>query len=142
MTAPKAPKGLTRAGAKLWRDIAGAHDLGPAELVTLEEMCRVKGRLDELHSASQSDEGILRLVEVDHEDPAEGLKVVVNGAISEARQQANIFKQLHASLRLPDAETGAKPQARGGARGAYKPRTDSGKVSSLARAREARARGA
>jgi hypothetical protein len=44
--------------------------------------------------------------------------MTVDGALSEARQQQNVLKQLLVSLRLPDAATGQRPQYRG-ARGSY-----------------------
>jgi hypothetical protein len=67
------------------------------------------------------------------------ITLTVDGALSEARQQANIFKQLIAALRIPD-EAGKKPQQRGGARGSYQSK-GAGSVSSLDRAR-AKAAGA
>jgi hypothetical protein len=64
------------------------------------------------------------------------VRVVVDGALAEARQQANQLKQLVAALRLPDEVSGKRPQQRGGARGAYQSNgTGSGSVSSLDRAR-------
>jgi 23S rRNA maturation mini-RNase III len=62
---------------------------------------------------------------------------VAHPAWVEARQQANILKQLIAALRLPDEATGKRPQHRG-ARGSYAPST-TGRVSSLDMARKARA---
>jgi phage terminase small subunit len=39
-TDPKPPRGLAKAGAKLWRETVAAHHLGDAQLQTLEVACR------------------------------------------------------------------------------------------------------
>lgn len=82
-------------------------------------------RLDELHSIIQG-KGVLRLMQFRLDDVFEDddekrtvVEVKFQSVLSEARQQQNVFKQLVASLRLPDAE-GARPQKRG-SRGAYAP---------------------
>ncbi|MHC6592415.1 hypothetical protein [Arthrobacter sp. C152] len=142
MAIPRAPLGLGAAGKKLWNELNKLQDFGPAERVTVEEMCRIKDRLDQLNDIIAG-KGVLELMHfrslVDADDSDErSVTMTVDGVLSESRQQANIFKQLHASLRIPDAE-GKKPQARGGARGSYSatPKKTS-KVSSLDRARAAR----
>ena len=67
--------------------------------------------------------GVLRLMhfrsmfQLDDGD-TRNIVLTVDGALSEARQQANVLKQLLAALRLPDQD-GVRPQQRGGARGAY-----------------------
>lgn len=134
------PEGFRAGGLRLWNETVGANpELAHHHLVTLEEMCRIKDRLDSLALALEDDEHLVRGIAGELEDGVVEVKIVVDGALSEARQQANIFKQLLASLRLPDEATGARPQQRG-PRGAYQPRTGgtSGKVSSLDRARAAK----
>ena len=109
----KAPKGLGARGKRVWDAVCEAHELDIVQQVTLEEACRAADRLDVLDG---------RVREGD------------DGALSEARQQQNVMKQLFAALRLPDA-AGVKPQQRGGARGAYAPKrsgTGAGNVVSLA----------
>ena len=109
----KAPKGLGARGKRVWDAVCEEHDLDIVQQVTLEEACRAADRLDVLDG---------RVREGD------------DGALSEARQQQNVMKQLFAALRLPDA-AGVKPQQRGGARGAYAPKksgTGAGNVVSLA----------
>lgn len=136
MASPRVPNGLGTAGARLWRDLHEGQEFSPAESVTVEEMCRIKDRLDKLNAVlvGESD-SFIRFRE--REDEAE-IVLMVDSALSESRQQANIFKQLYASLRIPDA-AGVKPQARG-ARGSYAPSARrSGSVSSLDRARAAKA---
>jgi hypothetical protein len=127
----KAPPGLDAGGRKLWRDIVGEHsELDPAQLVQLHEACRAKDRCDKLDGLLRGeDSSWLRIAEI-----GEGgeVKVMVDAALAKANETANLMKQLLAALRLPDRQSGKRPQVRGGSRGAYAP---SGKVSSLEAAR-------
>lgn len=109
-----APSSLLAGGAALWSAITEAHELEPAQLVQLEEACRAKDRCDRLDAAL-----------ADNLDPA---------LLKDANATANLLKQLIAALRLPDPQTGKKPQYRG-PRGAVAPQQPGGKVSSLDRAR-------
>ena len=63
--------------------------------------------------------------------------LVTHPVLVEVRQQANLLARLVASLRLPDAKTGKRPQARP-LRGVHAP----SKVSSLERARQRAEEGA
>ena len=125
-------------GASLWAAITGAHDLDATQLVQLEEACRAKDRLDRLDSLLNGDLDAWLSIQ-DFEDGRPSV-LVINSALTQANATANLMKQLLAALRLPDAQTGKKPQFRG-PRGAQKPTVPGGKVSSLDRAR-ARAQGA
>jgi hypothetical protein len=113
-----APAGLAKGGSVLWDAITEAHDLDATQVVQLEEACRAKDRCDLLDS-------IL----------AEGMDSAV---LKDANATANLLKQLLAALRLPDPQTGKKPQYRG-PRGAQSPTIPGGKVSSLERARATKA---
>ena len=118
---PKPPARLRARGTQLWSDITEAHDLDSAQLVQLEEACRVADRLEQLDRLLTGDAS--DWVELVEKKGSEGtVEVVVDKALAEARQQQNILKQLVAALRLPDEATGKRPQRRG-ARGAYKPRS-------------------
>lgn len=108
------PDGLGPGGRRLWASIVKDYDLDAVQLVQLEEACRAKDRCD-------------RLTELLNEEHDEKLQASANAT-------ANLMKQLLAALRLPDPQTGKKPQYRG-PRGAQKPSTPGGKVSSLDRAR-------
>lgn len=148
MATLRAPVGLGVKGRKLWREITGGHELPPAELVLLEESCRIADRLDQLDAMLRDPQQRWLKPRVFSSDDGSEVTVIVtiDSALSEARQQANVLKQLLVSLRLPDAATGAKPQQRG-ARGAYRtgakaPAGKGGTVSALDRARAARAAGA
>lgn len=138
MTTVRAPSGLGTKGRRLWRELTEIHDFDPAERVLLEESCRIADRLDKLDAflSGEADAWIKFRVSED----ASEVTVVIDSALSEARQQANVLKQLVAALRLPDDASGKRPQQRGGARGAYKStgKAGAGSVSSLERARAAR----
>jgi hypothetical protein len=130
------PARLGPRGAGLWTEITGLHSLAAAELEILAEACRCADRLERLDEHLH-DEGMSWLdVEKLRSDGAT-FRLTVDAALSEARQQQNILKQLIASLRLPDEATGKKPQYRG-PRGAYAPKGATTGVSSLDRARAAK----
>ena len=120
----KRPANLAKGGRALWDAIADAHDLDAGQLVQLEEACRAKDRCDALDRT-------VRTLE------AEGDLKDYLSAVAAANASANQMKQLIAALRLPDPQTGKKPQFRG-PRGAQKPTVPGGKVSSLERARAAK----
>jgi hypothetical protein len=119
VTTVRAPAGLGGRGRRLWRELVAQEDFDPAERVLVEEACRITDRLDVLHE------------EIAEAPSSERLKVM-----SEARQQANVLKQIVAALRLPDEVTGKRPGKRP-QRGAYKPSRVSA-VTSLERARAAK----
>ena len=113
-----APDGLRSGGLALWSAITDEHtDLTAPQLVQLEEACRAKDRCDLLDS----------LLAEGHD----------SALLKDANATANLMKQLLAALRLPDPQTGKKPQYRG-PRGAQAPTVPGGKVSSLDRARAAK----
>ncbi len=142
MTAPKAPEGLAAGGRALWRDITSAHEfLDAQQLVQLTEACRAKDRLDEFDAVIRGRPDFVDLLHFRtqgaHEDKAV-IEVKFDSILTVANATANLLKQLLAAMRLPDA-SGARPQQRGGARGAYGAQTPGGKtpgkVSSIERAR-------
>ena len=136
MTTLRAPSGLAARGRQMWRDLTALTEFDPAQLVLLEEACRIADRLDKLDALLTGEESTWLRFRPNQE--GDEVTVVIDSALSEARQQANVLKQIVTALRIPDAETGKKPQHRG-ARGAYQPSGKaSGKVSSLDRARAAR----
>jgi hypothetical protein len=110
------PDDLGPGGRALWDGITEDHDLEPSQLAQLAEACREKDRCDAL----------ARMI-----DQAEDPKVFLS-LVGKANETANQMKQMIAALRLPDAQTGKKPQYRG-PRGAYT--KGPAKVSSLDRAR-------
>ncbi len=108
------PKGLNAGGRRLWRGVLADcerldYDLDAQQLATLEEACRLKDRCDALAP-----------------DAATGDTAALRGE----REAALSMARLLAALRLPDRQTGKRPQRRQ-LRGAYAPSP----VSSLSRAR-------
>lgn len=130
MTA-RLPAGLGTGGRQLWRDLCADNEFDPAQLVLLLEACRIKDRLDRLDHELTGRGDFLRVTQNDDGDYV----LEVTAALSAASRDANVLKQLLTALRLPDAQTGKRPQVRG-ARGAYQPTP--AKVSSLDRARAAK----
>lgn len=131
------PARLGPRGAALWAEITTAHTLAPEQLEILTEACRCADRLERLDEHLHDEDMSWLDVEKLRSDGAT-FRVTVDAALSEARQQQNILKQLIASLRLPDEATGKRPQRRPGAAGVRQPNGSAG-VSSLDRARAAKA---
>lgn len=123
---------LNEGGQSLWDMITADHDLDATQQVQLLEACRVKDRLDKLDALLRGDIGTWASVDFDHDGTPVSLRI--DGAAKLANESANLLKQLLAALRLPDAQTGKKPQYRG-PRGAQAPTVPGGKISSLDRAR-------
>ncbi|PSK99763.1 hypothetical protein CLV30_11766 [Haloactinopolyspora alba] len=110
---PRAPRGTGNAGKRLWNSVVEDYDLDQHELSLLGEAARVTDRLDALNAVLAT-EGVM--------SPAGDGKV--HPALVEARQQEITLARLLAALRMPSGEEGdqqasARPQRRGGARGAY-----------------------
>lgn len=121
MPAPM-PRGLRVRGKRLWTGLNEGVTLDAAQVEIATEACRIADRLEQLNDVITG-KGVLRLMhfrsmfQLDDGD-TRNIVLTVDGALSEARQQANVLKQLLAALRLPD-EAGNRPQQRGGARGSY-----------------------
>ncbi len=127
------PKGLRSGGRALWSAITEEHDLDAPQLVQLEEACRAKDRLDQLDLVLRGD--VATWSEIVFDSDGRSVSLRIDTALDKANTTANLMKQLLAALRLPDAQTGKRPQYRG-PRGAVKPQQPGGaKVSSLDRAR-------
>lgn len=139
--ATRAPAGLSAGGRKLWREVTTAHTLDEIQLVQLTEACRAKDRLDKLDELLRGDVDVW--AEIVSDDEHVRCQIQVAPALQRANDTANLLKQLLAALRLPDPESGKRPQFRG-PRGAQKPTVPGGaapgKVSALDRARERAAR--
>lgn len=122
---PRPPIGLGARGRRLWREMHALVEFNPAETVLLEEACRMADRLARIDATLRGKSEFVRL----RVDEADGDAVfVVDALLSEARQQANVLKQLIAALRLPDEMSEKRPQRRAGARGVGAPRLPSGVV--------------
>ena len=132
------PARLGARGAALWAEVTSTHTLAAAELEILTEACRCADRLERLDEYLHDEDMSWLDVEKLRSDGAT-FRVTIDAALSEARQQQNIMKQLIASLRLPDEASGKKPQRRPGAAGVRQPNGAGSAVSSLDRARAAKA---
>lgn len=133
---PKAPTGLAAGGSALWRSIVDLHNLDAVQLVQLTEACRAKDRLDKLDLILRGD--VETWATLTHRLMTEDYELKIDKALTDANATANLLKQLLAALRLPDEQTGKRPQFRG-PRGAQSPSVPGGrKVSSLERARAAK----
>ena len=142
MPAQRVPPGLGRGGATLWRAIAKDHQLDAMQLVQLEEACRCKDRLDKLDALLRGDVDTWARLVMDLSSDGDTFELRITQALPQANATANTMKQLIAALRLPDEQTGKRPQHRG-PRGAQAPTIPGGKqtsrkVSSLDRARAAK----
>lgn len=130
------PEGLSSGGRALWDAITDDHELDAAQLVQLTEACRAKDRLDKLDLLLRGDIDTWSVLV--HKTLTEDYELKIDKALTDANATANLMKQLLAALRLPDEASGKRPQYRG-PRGAQKPTVPGGKVSSLERARAAKA---
>ncbi|OQO89920.1 hypothetical protein B1813_18950 [Saccharomonospora piscinae] len=133
----RAPTELAAGGRALWKAITDEHELDAVQEVQLMEACRAKDRLDRLDAVLRGDADTW--MKLTHRVQTEDYELHVDDALVKANQTANQMKQLLAALRLPDESSGKRPQQRGGARGAYKASGRAGSVSSLERARQAKA---
>jgi hypothetical protein len=104
---PKVPK-LAARGRRLWADFTGEGqpELNPTERVLLEEACRIADRLDRLDRILNGDEDAWMRLHTANEDGSI-VKVVLNNALAEARQQATALKQLVSELRQSRPAAGA-----------------------------------
>lgn len=96
---------LDRRGRRLWGELAGKDKPGPAELVLIEEACRIADRLDRLDALVRGDADAWLRFSVS--DDGTEVTVVIDKALSEARQQAVALKQLLAELRQSRGSSGA-----------------------------------
>lgn len=128
------PKGLSTGGRNLWKAITEAHELDPTQEVQLVEACRAKDRLDQLDLLLRGDIANWAVI-VEGKSPEYELKI--DAALTQANATANLLKQLLAALRLPDEQTGKRPQYRG-PRGAQKPSVagGAGKVTAMDKFRQ------
>ena len=100
-TKPTTPRGLAKAGRKLWNGIAGHYELRPDEVRVLEDSCRQADLIDELAAATVDAPKLVK--------GSQG-QSVINPLISELRQHRATLKSLLGSLNLPD-ETGETPRS-------------------------------
>lgn len=111
---PEPPAGTGTAGQALWDSILESYELVPHELVgLLAQAIRVADRIDQLEAVVDREGAMI-------EDPKRKM-TVPHPALVEARQQRLGLARLIVAMRLPDLDSGRRPQRRG-IRGAYRPR--------------------
>ncbi|MGB3771730.1 MAG: hypothetical protein WBA00_11365 [Rhodococcus sp. (in: high G+C Gram-positive bacteria)] len=89
------PSTLGARGAAFWSYMGGDRIADPARAVVLAETCRLADQLDRLDGLTNGDVAWYQL-ERDDDDPT--ITVVINGAVSERRQTATVFRHLVAQL--------------------------------------------
>lgn len=135
-TPPKAPGGLREGGRRLWDAVVTEHDLEVPQLVQLEEACRAKDRADKLDEVLRGDADTWMELVTTAALGESVYELRITNALGKATEQATLMKQMLAALRLPDPQTGKRPQYRG-PRGAQAPTVAGGaKVTALDRARK------
>lgn len=116
MAARRTPAGLEAKGRRLWREILAERPKpGPAELAMIEECCRIADRLDRLAAAVTDGEYFLVEALRVNDDEVREFRLTVNGALAEARQQANTLRLMLISLGLEKAVTSSVPTPATGA---------------------------
>lgn len=112
---PSAPEwlppefGLSDRGRRLYREFTAEGRPGPLERVLLEEACRLADRCDQLDDFLRGREGAWMRFRARNEDGSI-VEVVVDKALSEARQQASTLKALVAELRASRAGKKEEPK--------------------------------
>jgi hypothetical protein len=97
---------LGNRGRRLWAQVTGeGPELRPGERVLLEEACRTADRLDVLDRILRGDvDSWMRLDTITPDGSV--VRVVVNNALAEVRQQQIALKQILAELRQSRSATG------------------------------------
>ena len=102
MTKPRPTKRFRARGARLWL----AHKdqvAGERGLVLLEEACRIADRLDQLDRLLKGEADVWCSIAADRNGD---LALSIDVPLIEARQQANVLRQILASLPLKEADRG------------------------------------
>lgn len=102
-----APRFLKERGRSLWDSITAEFVLSPGARVSLAEACRIADRLERMAGMLSSRSALWVELSDDDQDRAarlaeDGVPLVVNGVIGEARQLANQFNTIMRQLGLTD----------------------------------------
>lgn len=112
---PEPADGFGPRGGRLWRDSLAdpALNLSPAERVLLEEACRLADRLDRLDDFLAGRGDVWLRFHARNEDGSI-VRVVVDRALSEARQQADTLRGIVADLvKRQGTKASEEPEASG-----------------------------
>jgi hypothetical protein len=107
---PAAPKGLGPRGRHFWRTVHAAYELEAHETELLVEAARTLDLVERLQATLDAAN-------------ATGADGKPNAVLVELRQQRLTLARLLAALRIPDADSGERPQRRQ-IRGVYRGRTN------------------
>lgn len=102
----QAPSDLRDRGLQFWDEVTRGVELDPSGFVLLGEACRIIDRLDRLSGALNGHGRDWLKIGEDVEDIGRGkisVKIVVDGLLSEARQQQLALKTVVAQLGLGKA---------------------------------------
>lgn len=105
------PAGLGARGRRLWRDLA-TPTTPPAQRVLMEEACRIADRLERLDMILRGESDTWLRLSLD-EDLNQAV-VIIDKAMSEARQQAVVLKQIVAEIRQSACAAGKPTGEQGG----------------------------
>ena len=105
------PKDLRLRGSEFWDEVTGAVELDASGFILLGEACRIIDRLDRLSdSLNGAGRDWLKIADevedivIESQDHRKvTIKVVVDGLLSEARQQQLAFKTVMAQMKLGNA---------------------------------------
>lgn len=110
---PLAPPDLDARGRWLWAQLTAGDPPPPEQQVLIAEACRIADRLDRLDALLRADEDTWARLQVpDNAADTGEVRLVVNAALGEARQQALALKGLAAELRA--AKATARPAGKEG----------------------------
>lgn len=102
------PTGLSARGMALWDALSANVD--PAGAVLVAEACRIADRLEQLNGLLIGDESAWARVQLPRGEDDDELVLRVDGALTEARQQAQVLRQILSQLdvgkSVTDAESG------------------------------------
>jgi len=100
---------LGRRGRLLWSSTVVLRDFSPAELVLLHEACRTSDRLDKLDLILRGDVDTWAILV--HKTRTDDYELKIDSALSEARQQANVLRQIVLALTPSSKAASAAPAA-------------------------------
>ena len=92
----------------MWRQLVDEADPGPAELVLIEEACRLADRCDRLDAIVNGKDRVWLTLEIP--DDGGTAEVVVDKLLAEARQQQLTLKQILGELRQAGAAGRSAPR--------------------------------
>lgn len=95
---PAVPAGLQARGAALWDDLAAHCDLDGGGYHLALEACRIADRLDRLDAILNNDRRAWAHIRTIATGGKPTYKLVITGALAEARQQALVLRQIVAGL--------------------------------------------